>query len=690
MTTTNDLLIEIGTEELPPKALKKLSQAFTASLLEQLAAASIEHGDVEPYAAPRRLAVLIKATPEAQPEQVIKRSGPAVQAAFDAEGKPTKAAEGFARSCGITVAEAGRIQDGKVEKLYYELNKPGQSLSALVPAMVEKALADLPIPKRMRWGNNDYQFVRPVQWILMLHGSAVIDADIMGLKAGNTTRGHRFHAPADIAIANAADYADSLKAAYVEASFEARQAKIKTDVEAKAAELGGVAVIEEELLDEVTSLVEWPVVIAGNFEERFLDVPKEALIKTMQDNQKYFAILDNDGNIKPHFITISNIESKDPQQVSEGNERVIRPRFADAEFFWNQDRKHALEDNNDALKKIVFQNKLGSVYDKASRISALAGFIAEKLGSNAEHAQRAGILSKADLSSEMVLEFGSMQGIAGRYYAQHDGEPGDVPAAIQEQYKPLFAGDTLPETATGQAVSLADKLDTLMGIWAAGQQPTGAKDPFALRRAALGVLRIIIEGGLALNLRELLEQAASAYADEIGAGEKVQEVYDFAMDRLRPYFVDQGYTPQQFDAVIAVSPASPLDFAQRIRAVKKFSAMKQADSLSAANKRIRNILKKVDGDVSDTVDRKLFQEAQETSLFGAIATQKMATAPLLEVGEYDKVLANLATLKDTVDAFFDGVMVMAEDEALKNNRIALLAQLRAMFLQVADLSQLQN
>ena len=690
MTTTNDLLIEIGTEELPPKALKKLSQAFTASLVEQLGAASIEHGDVEPYAAPRRLAVLIKATPESQPDQLVKRSGPAVQAAFDADGNPTKAAEGFARSCGITVAEAGRIQDGKVEKLYYELNKPGASLSALIPAMVEKALADLPIPKRMRWGNNDYQFVRPVQWILMLHGSAVIDAEIMGLKAGNVTRGHRFHAPADIAIANAADYAHDLKTAYVEASFEARQAKIKTDVEAKAEELGGVAVIDPDLLDEVTGLVEWPVVIAGNFEERFLDVPKEALIKTMQDNQKYFAILDGEGNIKPHFITISNIESKDPQQVSEGNERVIRPRFADAEFFWNQDRKHKLEDNNEALKKIVFQNKLGTVYEKANRISTLAGFIAEKLGSNAEHAQRAGILSKADLSSEMVLEFGSMQGIAGRYYAAHDGEPADVPVAIQEQYKPLFAGDTLPETATGQAVSLADKLDTLMGIWAAGQQPTGAKDPFALRRAALGVLRIIIEGGLALDLRELLEQAASAYADEIGASEKVQEVYDFAMDRLRPYFVDQGYTPQQFDAVLAVSPASPLDFSKRISAVKKFSTMKQADSLSAANKRIRNILKKVEGAVSETVNRKLFQEDQETSLFGAIATQKMATAPMLEAGEYDKVLANLAMLKDTVDAFFDGVMVMAEDEALKNNRIALLAQLRAMFLQVADLSQLQN
>ena len=635
--------------------------------------------------------MLIKATPESQPDQLLKRSGPAVQAAFDAEGNPTKAAEGFARSCGITVAEAGRIQDGKVEKLYYELNKPGASLSALIPTMVEKALADLPIPKRMRWGNNDYQFVRPVQWIVMLHGSAVIDAEIMGLKAGNTTRGHRFHAPADLVIAEAADYADSLREqGYVEASFETRRDLIRGDVEIKAQELGGMAVIEDDLLDEVTALVEWPVVVAGNFEERFLDVPKEALIKTMQDNQKYFAILDVEGNIKPHFITISNIESKDPQQVSEGNERVIRPRFADAEFFWNQDRKHKLEDNNEALKKIVFQNKLGSVYDKASRISALAGFIAEKLGSNAEHAQRAGILSKADLSSEMVLEFGSMQGIAGRYYAQHDGEPGDVPVAIQEQYKPLFAGDTLPETATGQAVSLADKLDTLMGIWAAGQQPTGAKDPFALRRAALGVLRIIIEGGLVLNLRELLEQAASAYADEVGAGEKVQEVYDFAMDRLRPYFVDQGYTPQQFEAVLAVSPASPLDFAKRLSAVKKFSAMKQADSLSAANKRIRNILKKVEGNVPESVDRKLFQEAQETSLFGAIATQKMATKPLLESGEYDKVLANLATLKDTLDAFFDGVMVMADDEALKNNRIALLAQLRAMFLQVADLSQLQN
>ena len=686
-----DLLIELGTEELPPKALKKLSDAFTASLVEQLAAASLEHGDVEPYAAPRRLAVLIKAVPEKQPDQTVKRTGPAVQAAFDADGNPTKAAEGFARSCGVSVDEVSRIQDGKVEKLYYELTQPGSSLSALFPAMVEKALADLPIPKRMRWGDNDYQFVRPVQWLLMLHGSDVIDAEIMGHKAGNTSRGHRFHAPADITIANAADYADRLREqGYVEASFETRRDLIRGDVEAKAQELDGVAVIDDELLDEVTALVEWPIIIAGNFEERFLDVPKEALIKTMQDNQKYFAILDDDGNLKPHFITISNIESKDPKQVSEGNERVIRPRFADAEFFWNQDRKHKLEDNNEALKKIVFQNKLGSVYDKASRVSALAGFIADKLGSNVEHAQRAGILSKADLSSEMVLEFGSMQGIAGRYYAEHDGEPGDVPAAIQEQYKPLFAGDSLPQTATGQAVSLADKLDTLMGIWAAGQQPTGAKDPFALRRAALGVLRIIIEGELELNLRELLEQASAAYADEIGAKEKVQEVYDFAMDRLRPYLVDQGYTPQQFEAVVAVNPASPLDFTKRISAVKKFSAMKQADSLSAANKRIRNILKKVEGTVADTVDRKLFQEAQETSLFGAIATQKMATKPLLETGEYDKVLANLATLKDTVDAFFDSVMVMAEDEALKNNRIALLAELRAMFLQVADLSQLQN
>lgn len=685
-----DLLIELGTEELPPKALKTLSEAFTASLLEQLAGGALEHGDVEPYAAPRRLAVLIKAVPEKQPDQTVKRTGPAVQAAFDADGNPTKAAEGFARSCGVSVDDVSRIQDGKVEKLYYELTQPGSSLSALVPAMVEKALADLPIPKRMRWGDNDYQFVRPVQWLLMLHGSDVIDAEIMGHKAGNISRGHRFHAPADIEIAQAADYADRLKAAYVDASFAARQEKIKADVEAKAAELGGVAVIDPELLDEVTALVEWPVVIAGNFEERFLDVPKEALIKTMQDNQKYFAVLDDAGNLKPHFMTISNIESKDPQQVSEGNERVIRPRFADAEFFWNQDRKHKLEDNNEALKKIVFQNKLGSVYDKAGRVSALAGFIADKLGSNAEHAQRAGILSKADLSSEMVLEFGSMQGIAGRYYAEHDGEPGDVPAAIQEQYKPLFAGDSLPQTATGQAVSLADKLDTLMGIWAAGQQPTGAKDPFALRRAALGVLRIIIEGELELNLRELLEQAAAGYAADIGAQDKVRDVYDFAMDRLRPYLIDQGYTPQQFDAVLAVNPASPLDFAKRISAVKVFSAMKQADSLSAANKRIRNILKKIEGEVADTVDRKLFQEAQETSLFGAIATQKMVTAPLLEAGDYDKVLANLATLKDTVDAFFDGVMVMAEDEALKNNRIALLAQLRAMFLQVADLSQLQN
>ncbi len=687
---TKDLLIELGTEELPPKALKTLSDAFTASLVAQLAAAGIAHGEVEPFAAPRRLAVLIKATPDKQPDQIVKRTGPAVQAAFDAEGKPTKAAEGFARSCGVGVDEVSRIQDGKVEKLYYELTQPGSSLAALVPAMVEKALADLPIPKRMRWGSNDYQFVRPVQWLLMLHGSEVIAADIMGHKAGNTSRGHRFHAPADIVISSASAYADSLKQACVEASFDKRRRKIKAEVAAKATALGGEAVIDDELLDEVTALVEWPVIIAGNFEEHFLDVPKEALIKTMQDNQKYFAILDAEGKLMPHFITVANIDSKDPQQVSAGNERVIRPRFADAEFFWNQDRKHKLEDNNQALKNIVFQNKLGSVYDKACRVSALAGFIAAKLGSNVEHAQRAGILSKADLSSEMVLEFGSMQGIAGRYYAAHDGEPGDVPAAIQEQYKPLFAGDSLPQTATGQAVSLADKLDTLVGIWAAGQHPTGAKDPFALRRAALGVLRILIEGELELNLHELLEQAAVAYAAEIGAVEKVQAVYDFTMDRLRPYLVDHGYTPQQFEAVLAVNPASPLNFTQRISAVQTFSAMAQADSLSAANKRIRNILKKVAGEVSEQVDSSLFQAAQEQALADAIAAQEIAIAPMLAAGEYDKVLASLATLKETVDAFFDNVMVMAEDEALKHNRIALLAQLRAMFLQVADLSQLQN
>ena len=689
--STRDLLIEIGTEELPPKALNKLCNAFAQGVVDGLNEANIKFENSNAYAAPRRLALLLTAVEESQPDREVEKRGPAVQAAFDADGNATKAAEGFARSCGVNVAELDRMKTDKGEWLVYKLSETGKATSELLPAIVEQSLARLPIPKRMRWGDRNEEFVRPVHWVVLLFGDQVIDASILGVKAGNESMGHRFHYPQSIKLNSPADYVAQLEEpGYVIVDREARASAIQQQVEQAAEQLGGRAHIDEDLLQEVTALVEWPVAVAGDFDEHFLEVPKECLISSMQDHQKYFPVLDTEGNLMPHFITISNIESKDVAKVKEGNERVIRPRLSDAAFFWDQDRKHPLETHIASLDKVVFQNKLGSLGDKSRRVAKIAQKIAEALGANKDHAHRAALLSKCDLMSEMVYEFPDLQGIMGRYYARHDGEADDVAVALDEQYMPRFAGDELPSTITGQILALADKLDTLLGIFAIGQKPTGEKDPFALRRAALGVLRILIERGLMLDLRELLEFTADALADVVDASAAIDEVLEFILDRLRVYYQNQNITADVYEAVIELKPTRPVDFDRRMLAVNSFRALAEAESLAAANKRIRNILKKIEGNLPDKVNEQLLTETAEKDLFAELQKYSETVMPLFADGDYKTALQTLAGLRDTVDTFFDKVMVMADDEALKNNRIALLNQLSALFLKAADLSRLQS
>jgi glycyl-tRNA synthetase beta chain len=682
-----DLLVEIGTEELPPKALKKLSDAFTDGIVAGLQEAGLQAAEVLPYAAPRRLAVYLKGVPAQQEDQTIERKGPAVATAFDKEGKPSKAAEGFARSCGVAFADLQQVETDKGAWLVFRQQQKGQNTADLFPAIVEKSLAGLPIPKRMRWGSGTAEFVRPVHWIVMLADAQVIDAEILGIKTGNQSRGHRFHAPDNIAITTPADYAMQLGTAFVIARFEARRDMIKAKVEALAAELGGKAIMPEDLLDEVTALVEWPVPVAGRFEERFLDVPQEALISTMQDNQKYFALVDASGKLMPNFITIANIESSDVSQISSGNERVIRPRFSDAEFFWNQDKKQTLESRREQLKKMVFQQKLGTLYDKSGRVAQLAAYIAQQLGADKTLAVRAAELGKCDLVTNMVFEFTELQGTMGRYYAQHDGEPAEVATAMEEQYMPRFAGDELPSTATGRILALAERLDTLAGIFGIGQKPTGAKDPFALRRAALGVLRILIEQQLPLDLADLLDKAADGLTTQLGSKPDTQEALDYILDRLKAYYQEQGIGAELVEAVASLKPTQPLDFDRRVKAVAAFRQLPAAESLAAANKRISNILKKVDNP-PQTIDAGLLQVDAEKALAADIHIQQGMVEPLFAAGDYEAALQSLAGLRMPVDRFFDDVMVMADDEALRNNRLALLNQMRGLFLRVADLSVL--
>ncbi|WP_193074584.1 glycine--tRNA ligase subunit beta [Pseudomonas sp. FME51] len=679
-----DFLVELGTEELPPKALKRLAEAFQEGVEKGLNEAGLQYQSARYFAAPRRLAVFVEQLATQQPDRTSQMDGPPLKAAFDAEGQPTQAALGFARKCGVELSEL----DQSGPRLRHVQSIPGQASADLLPAIVDNALAALPIPKRMRWGAGKTEFVRPTQWLVMLQGDSMIPGEILSQQAGRTSLGHRFHHPGEVRISTPASYADDLRQAHVIADFAERRELIRQRVEQLASEQQGTAIIPDDLLDEVTALVEWPVPLVCSFEERFLDVPQEALISTMQDNQKYFCLLDAKGRLLPRFITVANIESSDPAQIISGNEKVVRPRLTDAEFFFQQDKKHSLEQNNERLANVVFQAQLGSVYDKAVRVSRLAAFIAERIGGDTTNAARAGLLSKCDLASEMVGEFPELQGIAGYYYARHDGEAEDVALALNEQYMPRGAGAELPSTLTGAAVALADKLDTLVGIFGIGMLPTGSKDPYALRRAALGVLRILIEKRLELDLHAALEAAIAQYGDAVKNEGLVDQVQDFIFDRLRARYEDEGIDVAVYQSVRAVHPDSPLDFDQRVQAVQAFRRLPEAAALAAANKRVSNILAKADSAVPATIEPTLLNETAEKTLADAVLVAEAKVAPLAADRQYRATLEHLASLREPVDAFFDQVLVNAEDPQVKANRYALLARLRGLFLGVADISLL--
>ena len=689
--SAQDLIFELGTEELPPVALKKLSAALESEFIAGLKQAGLEHGKVISYAAPRRLALLVEGLATHQPDRRMERRGPALQAAFDADGKPTKAAEGFARSCGTTVDQLGRMKTDKGEWLAYQVEEKGKPAAELLPGIAETALNRLPIPKRMRWGSSEAQFVRPVHWLLFRHGDDIVPCTLLDAQAGSVSYGHRFHHPEAIDIHTPSEYADKLESqGKVIAHFTTRRDNIRAQVEKVAETLGGKADMDDALLDEVTALNEWPVAITGSFEERFLEVPPEALILTMKKNQKYFPLFDGDGRLMNHFITIANIDSPRPEVIAEGNERVIRPRLADAMFFWEQDGKQKLEDHIESLKTVVFQKDLGSMYDKTRRVTALARWIATRTGADEALAERAAMLSRCDLMTNMVGEFADMQGIMGRYQALRDGEPEEVAQALEEFYLPRYSGDQLPATPTGIALSLAEKTDTLMGIFGIGMKPTGDKDPFALRRAALGLLRIVREHSLIIELDELLAQAESALGDLVREPDARHQVKQFLMERLKVMLTEEGVDGRLFEAVAAVKPATLPDLEARIQAVRGFLALPEAESLAAANKRIRNILKKSKDPIPDQVDAKLLREDAEQSLFATLEEMEQKVSPLLAQRDYGAALKALAGLREAVDRFFDDVMVNVDDTALRTNRLALLKNLSGLFLQVADISLLQQ
>ncbi len=699
MSGSSDFLFELGTEELPPGALGRLSHALGEGMRDGLDRASLSFSEMKLFAAPRRLAVLIEGLQTAQADSTEERRGPAVQAAFDDDGRPTRAAQGFAGSCGVSVDQLETMETDKGAWLVFRQSRQGQSAASLLPAIVQAALDGLPIPKRMRWGALDAEFVRPVHWVVMLLDDTVLKADICGVSAGRESCGHRFHHPESLYIAEPAAYAPLLESeGHVIADFATRREAVRGQVMEAAARVGGQAVIDDELLDEVTSMVEWPRALAGNFEARFLEVPAEVLISAMKGHQKYFHVTDRDGELLPYFVTVSNIESHDMAVVQAGNERVIRPRLADADFFWSQDRKISLADRVASLKSVVFQKHLGTLADKVARVERLAGKIASQLATDAAQVQRAARLAKCDLMTDMVGEFPELQGIMGRYYAQHDGEGDAVAQALYEQYLPRFAGDVLPETATGQALALADKLDTLTGIFWIGDLPTGTRDPFALRRAALGILRIIIEKRLvSLDLAQLVDQAlqehiasaATRQARVFDGSEAADQVSGFVMERLRGYYSDQGIGHDVFEAVLQRRILNLTDFDARIQAVSHFVDLPEAESLAAANKRIRNILKKAEISGGSQVDAALLTDKAEQGLHEQMTALSDEVSPLFEKGEYTAALARLASLREVVDRFFDHVMVMADDEALRRNRLALLSGLQRLFLEVADISCLQ-
>nr|WP_202112540.1 MULTISPECIES: glycine--tRNA ligase subunit beta [unclassified Gilliamella] len=683
-------LVEIGTEELPPKSLRTLAESFAANFIDQLDNANLEHGEVLWYASPRRLALKVLNLSDTQPDSQIVKRGPAVSAAFDANGNATKAAEGWARGCGITVDQAERIQTDKGEWLSYTQNQKGQPVVNLLCDMVKTALSKLPIPKPMRWAARQVEFIRPCHTVTMLYGDALVAGTILDIESNRIIRGHRFMGEQEFMIDNADQYPEILEQrGKVVADYDKRKAIIKQQAEDAAAKLNGKADLADSLLEEVSSLVEWPVVLTAKFEERFLAVPAESLVYTMKGDQKYFPVYDHQGKLLPNFIFVANIESKDPQVVISGNEKVVRPRLADAEFFYKTDLKQRLEDRLPHLDTVLFQQQLGTVKDKSLRIEALSGFIAEKIAANVEQAKRAGKLTKCDLVTNTVFEFPETQGIMGRYLALKDGESSEVAIAIEEQYKPRFAGDELPSTAVSCAVSIAEKLDTLAGIFGIGQHPKGDKDPFALRRAAIGVLRIIVEKALPLDLVELASYAASLYGDKLTNKNVVDDIVNFMQGRFRAWYQEQGFAIDTIQAVLALNPTKPADFDVRVKAVTHFRTLPEAASLAEANKRVSNILSKANIAIPEKINVALLEEGAEGELAKQVAVLADKLAPYFSHGRYQDALIELSALKAPVDAFFESVMVMVDDEQIKVNRLALLEKLQNLFLKVADISLLQ-
>ena len=687
--TIQNFLVEIGTEELPPKALKTLATSFADNVEAELNQAGLSFDKIEWFAAPRRLAVKVLNLVTQQPSKEIEKRGPAVSAAFDAEGKPTKAAEGWARGCGITVDQAERISTDKGEWLVHRAKIEGQPTKNLLNGIVANALAKLPIPKPMRWADKTVQFIRPVHTVTMLLGDELIEGEILGVASARTIRGHRFLGEKEFEIQHADQYPQLLREkGSVVADFNERKAEILAKSQAKATALGGVADIEESLLEEVTSLVEYPNVLAAKFEERFLAVPAEALVYTMKGDQKYFPIYDKEGKLLPHFIFVSNINPEDPTAIIEGNEKVVRPRLTDAEFFFKTDLKQKLVDRLPRLETVLFQQQLGTLKDKTDRIEQLAGEIAKQIGADEAKAKRAGLLSKCDLMTNMVFEFTDTQGVMGMHYARHDGEDEEVAVALNEQYMPRFAGDELPKSLVASAVALADKFDTLTGIFGIGQAPKGSADPFALRRAALGALRIIVEKNLPLDLEDLVKKSAALFGDKLTNQNVVADVVDFMLGRFRAWYQDEGIAVDVIQAVLARRPTRPADFDARVRAVSHFRTLDSAEALAAANKRVSNILAKADAAIGE-INLTACVEPAEKALAEAVLALRTEVQPLIAKGDYTAVLDKLANLRVPVDSFFDNVMVNAEDPALRQNRLAILNTLQDLFLQVADISVLQ-
>ena len=685
---TENCLVELGTEELPPKALKSLGEAFATQFEAALTQADLSFDSVSWFAAPRRLAVYVSGLAEGQADKVVEKRGPAVSAAFDADGNPTKAAQGWARGNGIDVADAERLVTDKGEWLLHKAHVPGQPVAELLEGLINQAVSKLPIPKPMRWGNYNTQFIRPVHTLCVLYGSEVVNVSVLGLTSGRVVQGHRFHGEGRFELDHADNYASALEQQYVLADFEARKDKVRQQLEDAAQSLSLKPDYNEDLLEEIASLVEWPVVLQAGFDEAFLVVPKEALIYTMKDDQKYVPLLDSDGALSNTFLFVTNIESRDASQVISGNEKVIRPRLADAEFFFNSDKKKTLESRLESLETVLFQKQLGTLKEKSERISALSAFIASQIDANESQAERAGLLAKTDLMSNMVMEFPDVQGVMGKYYALNDGEDAPVAEALYEQYMPRFAGDALPSSGVSASVALADKLDTLVGIFGIGQLPKGDKDPFALRRAAIGVLRIVTELSLPLDLETLVSKAIDVYGDKLTNAETQSQVVDFVLGRFTALLQDQAIAIDVIQAVAARRPTKPADYLARVHAVDKFRALEEAEALAAANKRVANILAKQNVEVTDTVniDESLLAEEAEKALYIELKAAQKEVDIAVPSQDYTRILTALATLRNVIDNFFDNVMVMADDEAVKNNRLALLSLLRQLFLTTADIS----